>query len=220
MKLQFGDCTLDLDTRELVRGGEVIHVEPMAYRLLEILIAARPKALSKEELQDKLWPATFVSDHNLARLVDVLRSCLGDEAKNSRYIRTAQRFGYAFCAKAAVVSRTVDSASSDFCCWIVWGDREIALLEGENVLGRDPSTAVRIESNSVSRRHARILVAGASATLEDMGSRNGTFLDGRRVERATNLQDGGRIKIGAAELVFRCFRGLGSTASEVSDEIR
>src|SRR5262249_59890180 len=61
LRVQFGDCTLDTDTRELSRDGKPVHLEPKVYRLLEILLAARPKALSKDELQDQLWPNTFVS---------------------------------------------------------------------------------------------------------------------------------------------------------------
>ncbi len=105
---------------------------------------------------------------------------------------------------------------SGFHCRIVWGEREIALSEGENVLGRDPETSVFIDLNSVSRRHARILVAEDSATIEDLRSRNGTYVGDKRIEQPTKLSNGDRIKIGAASLVFRCFRGLGTTQSEVS----
>ena len=73
-----------------------------------------------------------------------------------------------------------------------------------------------IDLNSVSRRHARILVADGVATIEDLGSRNGTHVNGERIEKPTKLGNGDKIKIGAASLVFRCFRGLGTTQSEVS----
>ncbi|MFY9552392.1 MAG: FHA domain-containing protein, partial [Thermoanaerobaculia bacterium] len=216
-----GECTLDLDTRELSRGGKIVHVEPKAYRLLEILVAARPKALSKDALQDRLWPNTFVSERSLARLVEVLRGCLGDRARKPRFIRTVHGFGYAFCGEAAEIPGPARSvAGSEFHCRVAWGDREVALTEGENVLGRDPAAVVWIDLKSVSRLHARIVVADGAATIEDLGSRNGTYVDGNRVEAPAKLADGSRIKIGAAKLVFRCFRGLGSTQSEASSEIR
>jgi hypothetical protein len=197
-------------------------VEPKAYKLLEILLASRPKALSKDKLQDQLWPNTFVSERSLARLVDVLRDCVGDEAKNSRFIRTVHGFGYAFCGDAVLekTPRAADVVGADFHCRIVWGDREIALDEGENVLGRDPGAAVWIDLNSVSRKHARILIRGESATLEDLKSRNGTYLDDQRIEGPSLLANGSRIKIGGAKLVFRSYRGLGSTQSENSSELR
>ena len=219
MRIRFGDCTLDFDTRELARGEQKVHVEPKAYRLLEILVHARPKALSKEELQDQLWPNTFVSERSLARLVEVLRGCLGDDARESRYIRTVHGFGYSFVADVRPVRADAAAlaAAAAFRCRISWGDREVTLTDGDNVIGRDPDSAVWIDLNSVSRRHARIVVAEGTATIEDLGSHNGTYVQSERIERPRELSSGDRIKVGAATLVFRSFRGLGSTQSEVSE---
>jgi DNA-binding winged helix-turn-helix (wHTH) protein len=219
VRIRFGDCTLDLDTRELSREGQPVHVEPKAYRLLEILVGARPKALSKEELQDQLWPDTFVSERSLARLVEVLRGCLGEDAKESRYIRTVHGFGYAFFAEVHPVRSDPRalSAVSEFHCRVAWGDREVALVPGDNILGRDPDSIVWIDLNSVSRRHARIVVSDGAATIEDLGSHNGTYVQGELLRSARELSSGDRIKVGAATLVFRSFRGQGSTQSEVSE---
>ncbi len=153
--------------------------------------------------------------------MDVLRGCLGDEARKPRFIRTVHGFGYAFCAEATTSAASAPAdRGSEFHCRVVWRDREITLGEGENVLGRDPAAVVWIDLKSVSRRHARILVDAASATIEDLGSRNGTYVEGERIQTPRRLASGDRIKVGAAILVFRCFRGLGSTQSEASSEIR
>ena len=64
---------MDLDSRELRRGAEPVRLSPKAFHLLEILVANRPKALSKADLQDKLWPDTFVVEKNLANLVSEIR---------------------------------------------------------------------------------------------------------------------------------------------------
>ena len=215
MRSQFGDCTLDSDTRELSRVGEPVHLEPKAYRLLELLLAARPKALSKRDLQEELWPKTYVSERSLARLVAELRVAIGDRAAKPRYLRTVHGFGYAFCGELTAVDRRPKDRSGDFHCRLSWGDREIALVEGENVLGRDPDVAVWIDLNSVSRRHARVVVADGVARLEDLGSRNGTLVNGEPVTSERPLANGDRIKIGAASLVFRCSRRLGTTESEM-----
>jgi DNA-binding winged helix-turn-helix (wHTH) protein len=66
---RFSDFVLDLDARELRRGVDSIALSPKAYQLLEILVAERPKALSKLELQERLWPDTFVVEKNLVNLV-------------------------------------------------------------------------------------------------------------------------------------------------------
>jgi pSer/pThr/pTyr-binding forkhead associated (FHA) protein len=65
----------------------------------------------------------------------------------------------------------------------------------------------------VSRRHARIVTNSAGATLEDLGSRNDTFLRGVRISSATPLADGDLITIGPASMIFRVLRHLGSTES-------
>lgn len=218
MRLDVGDCTLDLDTRELFRGGKALPVEPKAFGLLETLITARPRALSKSELQDELWPKTFVSERSLARLIVELRKLIGDRARSPRFIRTVHGFGYAFHGEVAV-ARSRDSSPSvgDVHCRLVWGDREVALVEGPNVLGRDPEASVWIDINSVSRRHARITLSDGVATLEDLRSKNGTYLGGRRIDCPVRLKNGDRIKIGAASLVFKSFRKAGTTESQVED---
>jgi DNA-binding winged helix-turn-helix (wHTH) protein len=215
VRIRFADCTLDFDTREVSRGGERVHLEPKAYRLLELLLEARPKALSKDQLQDALWPKTFVSERSLARLVEVLRSSLGDSAREPHLIRTVHGFGYAFCAEANLLtSGTPAPSSSDFHCRVLWGDREVALHAGENIIGRDPDATVWIDLSSVSRRHARILVSDSEAMIEDLASRNGTSVGGEPISQPRPLANGDKIKVGAASLVFRSFRGLGSTQAE------
>jgi DNA-binding winged helix-turn-helix (wHTH) protein len=218
LRVRFADCTLDRDTREVSRAGKLVHLEPKAYRLLELLLAARPKALSKDELQDALWPNTFVSERSLARLAGVLRDRLGDRAQKPRLIRTLHGFGYAFCGEVTEVERDGSGRQgSDFQCRIAWGDREVALGEGENLVGRDPAGAVFIDLASVSRRHARIVVSDGVATIEDLGSRNGTCARGERISKRTRLENGDKIKIGAASLTFRSFGRLGTTQSEVAE---
>jgi DNA-binding winged helix-turn-helix (wHTH) protein len=212
VRLAFGDCVLDSGTRELWRGGKSVHLEPKAFALLEMLIAARPEAISKSKLQDALWPKTYVSERSLARLIGDLRSAIGDRAERPRFIRTVHRFGYAFCGQVT----TGSGRESGFHCRLVWGEREIALSQGENVLGRDPEVAVWIDLDSVSRRHARIVVKEDVVTLEDLGSKNGTFLDGQKVTSPARLSNGSRIKVGAASLVLHCYRKMGTTRTETT----
>ena len=95
-QVPFGDFVLDLDSRELRRGGQPLRLSPKALQLLEILATGRPKAFSKAELQDRLWPGTFVVEKNLANLVAEIREALGDNPSDQRFIRTVPRYGYAF----------------------------------------------------------------------------------------------------------------------------
>ncbi len=96
MQVSFGEFVLDLDSRELRRGAEPVRMSPKAFQLLEILVVNRPKALSKADLQDRLWPDTFVVEKNLANLVSEIRQVLGDSPSAPGFIRTVPRYGYAF----------------------------------------------------------------------------------------------------------------------------
>jgi DNA-binding winged helix-turn-helix (wHTH) protein len=96
MRLLFGDCTFDSDSRTLVRNGESVRVTAKAFQLLELLLEARPKPVAKADLFANLWPDTFVSEANLASLVKEIRAAIGDDARSPRYVRTVHRFGYAF----------------------------------------------------------------------------------------------------------------------------
>ena len=216
VRLQFGDCTLDLETRELLRSGKAVHIEPKAFRLLELLVRARPKALSKDELQNELWPKTFVSERNIARLVLVLRMLIGDRARTPRLHPHGSRLRLCLFQRGDRRVAPGRGPAAAVQCRLIWGEREIALVEGENILGRDPGAVVWIDRNSVSRRHARVVVSGDTAILEDLGSKNGTFLSGRRIAEPAPLSSGDEIKIGGASLVFRLFRATGTTASKVT----
>ena len=61
-----------------------------------LLLENRPRALSKAELHERLWPSTFVSDATLTSLVAEVRAALGETAGHGRFVRTVHRFGYAF----------------------------------------------------------------------------------------------------------------------------
>jgi DNA-binding winged helix-turn-helix (wHTH) protein len=203
MRLRFDQWLYDGDRRQLLRQGGVVHLTPKAFDLLGALLDRRPRAVSKMELRDLLWPATVVSEANLPSLAAELRRALGDDAARPRWLRTVPRFGYAFCGLAAEELGAAAPSRPAVSCRLVWKNREIELAPGENVLGRAPGAAVCVDHTSVSRRHARIVVSEAGALLEDLGSKNGTFIARRRIERAAALCDGDQIFLGTAPLVFR-----------------
>jgi len=202
---------LDFGTREILRGKEPVPVSPKAFALLELLVERRPNAISKDEIHRALWPDSFVADGNLANLVTELRDALGDDSRT--IIRTVQRFGYAFSGEAEPAATSVRPMETDVVFKLLWADREIALQPGENILGREREAVAWIDVHSVSRRHARIVVSGDGATLEDLGSKNGTFIDGQAVDKPSPLHDGAQIRIGTVVLVLRRYVGGVSTES-------
>ena len=204
LPLNFGEYRLDLRTRQLFRGTTEVHVSPKAFELLQILAENPTRAVSKSELHDRLWPDTFVTEANLASLVAELRRALDDHPGSPRFIRTVRRFGYAFCAQ---ITSSADAEPTRQTCWLIWRGHEIPLQDGENILGRDPAAAACFDLPSVSRRHARITITPEGATLEDLGSKNGTFLQAEKIAGPVRLADLDELQIGQVRITVRIMRG-------------
>jgi DNA-binding winged helix-turn-helix (wHTH) protein len=212
VRIGFGPFTLNLDTRQLTQGRREIHLEPKAFELLATLIAERPRVLTKAELQQRLWPETFVAEANLPNLVAEIRRALGDRPRSPAYIRTAHGFGYAFCGDAISDSAPHRAAQSSMpTCWLDWGEKRFPLTVGEHIIGRDPDLGVTLDHSTVSRRHARLLVSAERTLLEDCGSKNGTFRGDDRLTEPTALADGDAILIGSLLLTFRVRPLMSST---------
>jgi DNA-binding winged helix-turn-helix (wHTH) protein len=207
---RFDRFELDCDTRLLSGDGVEIHLSPKAFELLTILLTNRPRAVSKAELLDRLWPSTFVEETNLAGLVAEIRRALGDSATRPVYLRTVYRFGYRFVGEVVESGGAGRTPAGTVRPLVVFENRQTVLLEGANVIGRAPDSTVRCDAPGVSRHHARILVSNGAATLEDLGSKNGTYLRRNRVTSA-RLSDGDEIRLGTAILTFRIESPLGVT---------
>jgi DNA-binding winged helix-turn-helix (wHTH) protein len=214
VRVTFGEVTLDTDSRQVFRGAREVRVSPKALDLLRLLVSSRPRALTKKELLERLWPATYVSETSLATLIREVREALGDDARNPQYVRTVHRFGYAFCAAATEVPEIERVKAAGFGCWLVWESYQIPLKSGENILGREPEATACLDAATVSRRHARIVILESEATLEDLGSKNGTYLRGARVTGLSKLVDGDEIHVGSAVVRFRMTSAGGSTATQ------
>jgi DNA-binding winged helix-turn-helix (wHTH) protein len=212
MRFVFGDCVFDRASRELTRDGVAVHAGPKLLGLLELLLDARPRALTKVEIHASLWSDTFVSDATLTSLVAELRAAIGDDARSPRLVRTIHGYGYGFIGEtSAETTRPLGERLEVAPYRIIVGDREFALAEGEHVLGRSEDAAIRVDDPGISRHHARITIGAQSATLEDLGSKNGTVLNGAAIDGPTELVDGAVIVLGATVLKFRIVEALGST---------
>jgi DNA-binding winged helix-turn-helix (wHTH) protein len=218
MRVHFDEFILDLDSRELLRGGRRVHLSPKAFQLLAELVAVRPRALSKSDLQERLWPGIFVAEANVANLVGEVREALGDDPRHPRFVRTLHRYGYAFCGEAKTGGSTSrgKAALGAARCRLAWSGGRVTLTEGEHLLGRSPDLDVYLNSPSVSRRHARIHVSLHQVTLEDLGSKNGTFRHGERLAAKVRLEDGDELRFGSIRVKFRTVGGEGSTETASS----
>lgn len=203
MQVRFGDFTVDMESRQLRRGDTDRHLSPKAFEFLCLLLTSRPRALSKGELHQRLWPTTFVSDATLNSVVAEVRAALGETAKAEGFVRTLHRFGYAFAGTASESGALAASPDDRLRCWIIWEWGRVGLKDGDHLLGRDGDVAIWLESPTVSRHHARIRVSGFAATIEDLGSRNGTVFRGERLTAPVSLADGDEITVGSVLVRFR-----------------
>jgi len=202
--IRFDDFVFDEDARELTRGGEAVPLSPKAFELLRHLLRQRPRAISKDELHALIWPDTHVTPASLASAASDLRAALDDRRRRPKFIRTVHGFGYAFCGEAEPFGEAAPAGPAGACVYrLTWRRREIELSRGENLLGRDRHSVAWFDSPTVSRRHARILVTEDQAILEDLGSRNGTWIRGRRITGPVPLSDLDEVKLGSLVMVFR-----------------
>jgi len=213
---QFDHFSVEPATRRLLCNGRELHLSTKAFDLLVTLIENRAQAMAKTDLQQRLWPSTYVLESNLAGLVAEIRHALEDSADDPRYIRTIHRFGYWFVGTVSEDLQRDGAAATDARCWVMWEARQIPLGPGENVLGRAANAAVWIDAPGVSRHHARIRLDGRDAVLEDLGSKNGTYLRGERVTAASSLRDGDQIRLGSVVVTFRVPPPAGSTETVLS----
>ena len=211
-KVRFGPFVFDSATRQLLEGTRGVHLSPKSFDLLQLLIEHRPALVTKTELQDRVWPDVAVLEANVANAIAEIRRVLGDDPKSPRYVCTVSRRGYRFCADAEGLDSPGRVESRGL--WLDWKGTTLPLGEGENVVGRHPSSDVWINATSVSREHARILISHGVAEIEDCGSTNGTFVDGNRVTSRHPLVDGNAVTFGSEKTTFRLWSDGESAKTE------
>jgi DNA-binding winged helix-turn-helix (wHTH) protein len=201
MTYSFGDFTFDTESRELVRpSGDVVRLPPKTFDVLRLLIEARPRVVSKMELLERLWPGTHVVSASLFVIVGDIRAALGDSARNARFLRTHHGVGYSFTDEVVEFRAPVDATGWEGPARVLQvGNRQIALGVGRNLVGRDERAQVLLDHLSVSRRHAEIVVDGVVTTVRDLGSRNGTFVGGKRLDGDVCVNHRDTITFGAVE---------------------
>ena len=213
MRYDFGDFSLDTDARQLRRGERELHLSPKALELLSFLVVEGPRVIPRQQIYDHLWPSTYVVEGNLPVLIGEIRRALDD--RDHQIIRTVHGTGYAFAMRVEETRRPATGCVHLF----LFGNQEFILEEGDNLIGRDATADVVLPSKSVSRRHAIVTVRGEAAMLADLSSKNGTFIDTKRMRDETLLADGNVIRFGAVKVFYRCSSLAGSTATFGSQSV-
>ena len=212
--LRAGDVELDRLRYEVRFKGGLVQLERRPMDLLVLLMEHPGELVCRGDIARCLWGTdTFVEvDPGINTSVAKLRRAFRDDPERPRYIATVVGKGYRFVPEITTLDRGAGErrlGASRF--RVVWNSRSVPLLDGDNIVGRDAGAAVCIDSSSVSRRHAVIRVDADHAVVEDLASKNGTRLNGRRLQRPAQLADGDDILIGAERLVFLAESLSGST---------
>jgi DNA-binding winged helix-turn-helix (wHTH) protein len=224
MLIKFATTTVDVDARAVSHGHETVHLTPKAFDVLVLLAMARPRAVPKAEILDRVWPGTFVTDASLARTVHEIREAIGD--RGGSVIRTVHGHGYAFAAEAVDEYPQLSPAPPAAApagprrAWLYLGMQAIPLHDGLVVIGRDPGASISLPHPQTSWQHVRLMVSADRVTIEDLGSKNGTYVRGQRLTAPTDLTDGDDVLMGTTRLVFvrdAGKRGTTATAPEPVD---
>ncbi|HQQ76421.1 MAG TPA: FHA domain-containing protein [Thermoanaerobaculia bacterium] len=205
-RVPLGAVAFDPPRRVLVDRGAVVALSRLEYALLSLLVERRPRAVSKDEIQEILWPDVAVSETSLTTLVKDLRAKLRQSGREGP-IRTVHGYGYAL--EGAPGAGPAPPR-------LVRGRTEIPAVSPDLVLGREPGKPGSIDDASVSRRHARLTWNASGLVLEDLGSKNGTYVRGERITGPVALKDGDDVRLGLVTFVFRAAPTGASTTKTVA----
>src|SRR5215471_6189189 len=110
---QFNGVRVDLRAFQAFRGDGPLSMEPKAFEVLVFMIENRGRLVEKQEILDRVWPDTSVTENAMTRVIAQLRRVLGDDAKEARYIETVPRKGYRFIASVQEFSNGVGEAATE-----------------------------------------------------------------------------------------------------------
>jgi DNA-binding winged helix-turn-helix (wHTH) protein len=224
MAYRFGSFLYDPLGRYLLSDGAEIKLTHKSRELLVLFLENPGRLLARDDLTERLWSNVVVTDDALRFQVSELRKAFGPEGES--FIRTVPREGYRWEAPVGRETlhrfewghREEGGRERQTGHRLILASREIELSVGENVVGRDRDAVLWIDHTAVSRRHARIVIAAGAATLEDLGSKNGTHLKGERITGVVPLADGDEIRIGPVAMTFRVLSRVGTTETEAKDK--
>ena len=215
MKYKFGNLRVDGDARTLSRADQPVHLTRKAFDLLLLLLECRPNAVSKDTIHSRLWPDSFVTESSLQTLIHELREAIDAPGAES-WIRTIHGIGYSFPGDALLDDAPPPSPARPqrAAAWLIGESARVALHSGENIVGREPDGGVQIDVPTISRRHARITI-GESIVVEDLGSKNGTWIQNERLTGPRTLMDGTVVRFGSAVFTVRLARPHSTESAEL-----
>jgi adenylate cyclase len=167
MLYRFDDCELDDRLYQLRRQGARVEIEPKAFDLLVYLLHQREQVVSKDELLDKLWPGTVVSEAALTRCIARAREAIGDNGEQQRIIRTQHGRGYRFVA--AVIEQTLERKLAAILSADVKGYSRL-MGEDEEATIRTLTTYREVMATLIQRHRGRVVDSPGDNLLAEFAS--------------------------------------------------
>ena len=136
MKYAFGSVSVDADARSISSAEGSVHLTRKAFDLLLLLLECRSKVVSKDDIDLRLWPDSFVTESSLQTLVHEIRHAI-DQGGSPSWIRTVHGIGYSFAGEVLVSETPARSVPPERpAAWLFSDSARVALYKGANVLGR------------------------------------------------------------------------------------
>jgi DNA-binding winged helix-turn-helix (wHTH) protein len=214
-RLRFAEFELDVGAYVLRRPDGPLRLEKLPMEVLILLVQRAGTLVQRSEIQARLWGPDIYVEHDSAinTALRKIRRALGDDAEHPRFVETVVGKGYRFIAPLELDGSPQARPSAEHgqssARWRVFpsyavtrGKQQFILEAGETVFGRDPAVGAYVDHPSVSRRHACISISSQGVVLEDLKSRNGTFVNGRRIDGPTRIDHGALIGLGPITLTF------------------
>ena len=155
--VRFGPFEVNFTTGELRKKGMRVSLQPQPFEVLSMLLEEPGRLVSRDQLASRLWPGdVFVDvDHGVNKAINKLRAVLDDAGAAPRFVETLPRRGYRFIAPVTPLPESADDgrSASRFLC----EGRTILLAFGTHIIGRDEAAEISSDSQTLSRRHARIV---------------------------------------------------------------
>jgi len=210
-----GDWTVLPRQNRIKSGDRSVHLRPRVMDVLAVLAAGGGEVLARQTIIESVWRRRFIAESVLTRAVFELRRAFGDDPDQPRVIETLQGRGYRLLPGVRRLGTLTLTEPAPVPMVLFWRGQELQLVEGETLIGRGDDATIRVASDYVSRRHARVVADPRRAVLEDLGAKNGTYLNGQRIEAPVELRHGDRITVGPTVLVFRHVDAGDTTVTEM-----
>jgi DNA-binding winged helix-turn-helix (wHTH) protein len=212
---RLGEWVVDPRANRVSQGTTTVQLEQRVMSVLLCLAENAGEVVTRQRLVDSVWDEGFVADNTVTHAIAELRKAFRDCARDPLFIETIHRRGYRLIAPVILDAPQADGYNLEPVRFLaIFRETEYPLWQGEYLIGRDPECAITIPSMKVSRHHARITVEGPRTLLDDLESKNGTFLNGIRIECSTAINGGDLIGIGRITETIRFVASLSRRTTE------